>query len=302
MFSYTERSDKHRDVTKILNNPVSKWDPVARANFQILHLSKQAIHRAQTADPVPSWENNHHNDIQVVCWKCLHVFWTVASHKAATVKGFCSSARMCLQGGEVEDRNPEWISQLEAGFLEMPCLPPVSSTTSWSDDASSQSLLSSHVIYKKSSLQFVAGQRAWQWGCKALDSAVVVFFFSFYCVMCSSSFISLIWGLQSWEICIWVIWHMSWSLRPKIFKLHARPLPLTGGSFGSCGRVSWPQHEATLSSHWGIFWQSCAFIWHVFCIANFFVVGLFCSSYILHYSNYLHWWEMALLDKIWLCE
>ena len=121
----------------------------------------------------------HHNDIQVVCWKCLHVFWTVASHKAATVKGFCSSARMCLQGGEVEDRNPEWISQLEAGFLEMPCLPPVSSTTSWSDDASSQSLLSSHVIYKKSSLQFVAGQRAWQWGCKALDSAVVVFSFPF---------------------------------------------------------------------------------------------------------------------------
>lgn len=185
-------------------------------------------------------------------------FANSASPQSCDCKRLCSSARMCLQGGEVEVINPEWISQLKAGFLEMPCLPPVSSTTSWSDDASSHMLLTSHVIYKKSSLQFVAGPRACQWGCKALDSAVV-FFFSFYCVMCLSSFISLIWGLQSWEICRWDIWHMSWSLRPEIFNLHARPLPLTGGSFGSCGLVSWPQHEATVSSHLGIFLVVCLY-------------------------------------------
>lgn len=35
MFSCAESPDKLRDMMKILNNAVCKWDPAARANVQI---------------------------------------------------------------------------------------------------------------------------------------------------------------------------------------------------------------------------------------------------------------------------
>lgn len=106
----------------------------------------------------------------------------VASYKAATVTGSAKRLQRCsaVLEGLWRIATQTWISQVQAGFLEMPqrrlWAAPPSGQMVRSCRSAQQCLLSSHVIYKKPRLQITAATlqpRASHRGCKDVDSAVV---------------------------------------------------------------------------------------------------------------------------------